>query len=53
MELKQFISQALTAIVEGVTEAQENTKKHGAFVNPGGLTRTAKAISDDAFGIHH
>lgn len=48
MELKQFISQALTAIVEGVVEAQEQTKKHGALVNPGGLRRTVKNISSDA-----
>ena len=48
MELKQFISQALTAIVEGVAEAQNSTKEHGAFINPGGLTRTTRAISDDA-----
>lgn len=48
MELKQFISQALSSIVEGVVDAQELAKPHGALVNPGGLTRTSKNISDDA-----
>ena len=47
MELKNFISQALTSIVEGVVEAQKKAEPHGAFINPGGLTRTVKA-SDDA-----
>jgi len=40
VELKQFISEALTAIVEGVVEAQTKAAPLGAFVNPGGLTRT-------------
>lgn len=48
MELKQFISQTLTSIVEGVAEAQAQTEAHGAFVNPGGLMRTTKSISNDA-----
>lgn len=48
MELKQFISQALISIIEGVVEAQNYTKDNGAFINPGGLTRTTKSISDDA-----
>ena len=48
MELKQFISQALTSIVEGVVEAQKQTGDQGAFVNPGGLMRTTKSISDNA-----
>ena len=41
MELKQFISEAITAIVEGVVDAQNKAESLGAFVNPGGLTRTA------------
>lgn len=48
MELKDFVAQALTAIVEGVVEAQKLTQNHGALVNPGGLTRTTQAISNDA-----
>jgi hypothetical protein len=48
LELKTFISEALTSIVEGVVDAQAKTAQHGAFINPGGLTRTTKAVSDDA-----
>jgi len=48
MELKDFVAQALTAIVEGVVEAQKLTLEHGALVNPGGLTRTNQSISNDA-----
>lgn len=48
MELKNFVSQTLVAIVEGVVEAQASTAKHGAFVNPGGLTRSGSAVSTDA-----
>jgi hypothetical protein len=50
MELKYFISQALTAIAEGVAAAQAKTAAHGAFINPGGLTRPTKSIADDAIG---
>jgi hypothetical protein len=48
LELKNFISQALCSIVEGVVDAQTKASVHGAFINPGGLTRTTKSISDDA-----
>ena len=36
MELKEFISAALTQIVEGAEQAQANVEKYGAAVNPGG-----------------
>lgn len=52
MELKNFISQALTSIVEGVIDAQQKTVAHGAFVNPGGLTRTTQSTSSDAIWDH-
>lgn len=52
MELKTFISQALTSIVEGVVEAQAKTQNLGAFVNPGGLTKTTGAVSTDAIWDH-
>lgn len=48
MELKNFISQVLTSIVEGVVEAQNISRPLGALVNPGGLTKTTGAISADA-----
>ncbi len=34
MELKTFISQTLTEIIEGVKQAQEATKESGAIINP-------------------
>ena len=48
MELKSFISQALSSIVEGIVEAQAAASKHGACINPGGLMRSTQAISTDA-----
>jgi hypothetical protein len=34
IELKHFIAQTLTEIVEGVVEAQASVTKHGAAVSP-------------------
>jgi hypothetical protein len=34
MELKDFISQALSQIVDGVKEAQEKASEQGAYINP-------------------
>ena len=48
MELKNFVSQALADIVEGVVEAQKLAAQHGALVNPGKLTRSTQAVSTDA-----
>ena len=38
IELKHFISQTLTEIVEGVVEAQSTVEKHGARASPSMLT---------------
>jgi hypothetical protein len=48
MELKQFITETLASIVEGVVDAQKRTAEHGAFVNPGGLMRTTSSIGENA-----
>lgn len=48
MELKEFVTETICAIVEGVILAQERTKSLGATVNPGGLMRTNKSISNDS-----
>lgn len=48
MELKTFVSQALSSIVEGVVEAQSATAKHRACINPGGLMRSTQGVSTDA-----
>lgn len=37
MELKEFISDVLTQIVEGAEKAQANVEKYGATINPGGF----------------
>ena len=37
MELKEFISDVLTQIVEGAEQAQSNVEKYGATINPGGF----------------
>ena len=48
MELKDFVSQTILSIVEGVADAQEQASAHGAFVNPTMLTRTVKNIGENA-----
>jgi len=45
MELKDFISEALTQIIEGVNEANNTLKANGAEINPplmGGIDYAAK-----------
>ncbi len=37
MELKEFVSETLKQIVEGVVLAQQDAKQHGAIVNPAGV----------------
>lgn len=39
MDLKDFVSNALTQIAEGVKNAQAPYKEMGGVVNPGGLTQ--------------
>lgn len=34
MELKKFVSESLTQIIDGVKDAQEKTEKSGARINP-------------------
>jgi len=48
MDLKEFVSETLLSIIAGVTEAQEKAKELGAHVNPGGLTRNTKNLSDNS-----
>lgn len=44
MELRDFVAETLTQIVEGVQEAQVRTKSHGARVNPHLTTSAELAI---------
>src|SRR5579862_1565605 len=48
MELKSFVTETLTAIVEGVVEAQKQLAPKGAHVNPTGLARTVKALAENS-----
>jgi len=48
MELKEFISETLQAVIAGVSDAQEKAKEHGAFVNPTNVTRTTSNIGENA-----
>jgi hypothetical protein len=48
MELKDFVSKSIQSIIQGVVEAQEAAKPHGAHVNPGGLMRTTTHIHNNA-----
>ncbi|MDM4015281.1 hypothetical protein [Roseiconus lacunae] len=38
MDLKSFISEAITQIAEGIIDASERTKDTSAIVSPGGVT---------------
>jgi hypothetical protein len=48
MELKDFISTTLAAIIDGVVDAQERVQSKGAHINPGGLMRTTRVLSENA-----
>lgn len=48
MELKEFVATTLTAIVEGIIDAQKRVEPHNAHINPGNLMRAPTAVSQDA-----
>ncbi len=54
MDLKEFVTETLVSIVEGVKAAQERVNNNDAdadadaFVNPGGLMRNSKGVADNA-----
>lgn len=48
MDLQDFISKALLAVIGGVSDAQKRASELGAHVNPGGLMRTTKSIADNS-----
>lgn len=48
MDLKEFVSETLLAIIGGVDDAQKKAKELGAHVNPGGLMRSTSNISSNA-----
>jgi hypothetical protein len=48
MDLKDFVSETLLSIIQGVNDAQEKAKELGAHINPGGLMRSTSNISSNA-----
>ena len=48
MNLKEFVSETLLSIINGVIDAQEKANEVGALVNPGGLTRNTKNINNNS-----
>lgn len=48
MDLKEFVAETLTSIMEGVVSAQEKATEIDAYVNPGGLMRNTNNISDNS-----
>jgi hypothetical protein len=52
LELKDFVSESLKQIIDGVSEAQEYAKIKGAKVNPRGLRSTGEARVGGTGGVH-
>jgi hypothetical protein len=48
VELKDFVSETICSIIEGVKNAQKSTETNGALVNPGGLMRSTSNVSSNA-----
>ena len=44
MDLKEFVSETLVSIVDGIKDAQQKSHDLGASVNPGGLMRNTQSI---------
>ena len=53
MELKTFVSETISQIVEGVVEAQERTKNPGAIINPPLIHSSHGAVVNYAKGINN
>ena len=54
MELKEFITETLTQIIEGVKSAQEKSKDTGALINPADTKaqeNTPKTTQNDYIGL--
>ena len=48
MELKNFVSETISSIIDGVRIAQIEAEKNDALVNPGGLMRSISNVSSNA-----
>ncbi|MCK4338616.1 MAG: hypothetical protein KAW87_01315 [Candidatus Cloacimonetes bacterium] len=51
MDLKRFVTNALTDIVQSVVEAQENVKRYNAQINPAGLKYNASNLTNQGYSI--
>lgn len=49
MELKEFVSKAITDIVSGLVEAQESIKDLGATINPIGIKSAGETVGDSYY----
>ena len=48
MDLKDFVANAISGIIEGLVDAQSRVGAHGAFVNPGNLMGSTKDRGESA-----
>jgi len=48
MELKEFVSETIQSIVEGVKNSQSFAEESGALINPGGLMRNTSNVGTNA-----
>jgi len=48
MDLKEFVSETLVSIVDGIKDAQDKSGELGAAINPGGLMRNTTSVENNA-----
>lgn len=48
MDLKDFVANTISGIIEGLVEAQARIEPHGGFVNPGNLMGSTKDRGESA-----
>ncbi len=48
MDLKDFVANTISGIIEGLVEAQKRVAEHGAYVNPGNLMGSTKDRGESA-----
>ncbi len=46
--MKEFVSETLFSIVDGIKEAQDKSKDLGASINPGGLMRNKASVKENS-----
>jgi hypothetical protein len=48
MDPKEFVSETLISIIDGIKEAQEKSVDLGASINPGGLMRHKSSVKENS-----